>query len=119
MNTNVDAETLATAAVSTLAKLGVDFTLTPPSEYRCEARCTQCGHKQYPYAINPEFENTPEGRVMVKCYVGSSGDFCDRCEARGEETCMTMELIAWGDASQYEDEQGNTLDMATEKEEAN
>lgn len=110
---------LTVEAVTSLTKLGFDFPSTPPSEYRVEARCTTCGHMQYPYAINAEFELDGDTVMMVKCFVGSSGDFCDRCEALAAElpegveapSCMTMELLGWGPAAQYEDEDGMTPDL--------
>lgn len=76
------------------------FVLPAPSAYRAEARCTTCGHLQYPYALNPVFEDGPEGRVMVECYVGSAGDFCDVCEAKGLPA-LTMELIGWNTSQAY------------------
>lgn len=109
---------LTVEAISSLSKLGFDFPPTPPLEYRVMARCTVCSHTQYPYAINPQFELEGDTVMMVKCSVGSGGDFCDRCESKAAEllddvdtpSCMTMELLGWGPAAQYEDVDGMTPD---------
>ena len=87
------ASALEQMAVETRANNGV---LPDPSDYRVVVECQDCDHVQYPYAINPEFEPGPEGPELVSYYVGSSGDFCDRCDS------SNVELTGWGLAKDLE-----------------
>jgi hypothetical protein len=73
--------------------------LPPPSEWHLEVKCSVCGHVQYPYAINPEFEDGPEGQFMTQCFSGSGADFCDECEDKGLPA-MNMELVTFLHADQ-------------------
>lgn len=78
-------------------------TLEAPSEFHVKAVCTVCGHVQYPYAINPVFEETEDGAAMVSCWVGSAGDFCDKCADKGLPA-LTMEHQGWTPVEDLPDE---------------